>query len=58
MKKQFNTKIIPFSKEGYIPPYPNAATPRERLDKIIDFTLTAVSSAGLVTSLIFIITLL
>ena len=58
MKNQYKAKIIPFTKKGYVPPYPNAATPRERLNKIIDCALTAVSSAGLVTSLIFIITLL
>lgn len=36
--------------------YPNAATPREILDKALDYALTAAASAGIVTVLICLFT--
>lgn len=36
--------------------YPNAATQREILDKVLDYALTAATSAGIVTILVCLFT--
>ena len=58
MKKQQRSNVIPFRSSNYVPAYPNAATPQDRINKAIDCALTLVSSAGFVVSVIFIIVML
>ncbi len=58
MKKQQRSNIIPFRSKGYVPSYPNAATPKDHMNKVIDCALTLASSAGFVVSVIFIIVML
>lgn len=51
------TKVIPFpSKKA--PVYPNAADKSYYIQKAIDYALTTVTSAGIVTALTFILFLL
>lgn len=50
-----NNKIIRYNpRKAAI--YPNAATPREILDKALDYALTAAASAGIVTILVCLFT--
>lgn len=51
MKKQVNRsqKIIPL--------YPNAKTKQYYIDKLVDYTLTAVTSMGAVTAMLFFVLL-
>ncbi|MBQ2785328.1 MAG: hypothetical protein IJF02_02340 [Oscillospiraceae bacterium] len=50
-----NSKIIRYTprKASF---YPNAATPRELLNKALDYALTAATSAGIVTILVCLFT--
>ena len=50
-----NTKIIRYSPRK-VSLYPNAATPREILDKALDYVLTAATSVGIVTILVCLFT--
>ena len=50
-----NSKVIPY-KPRKAPIYPNAASQREILDKVLDYALTAAASAGIVTVLVCLFT--
>ena len=54
MKHQKNTKVIPFRK-GHR--FPNAAERTYFLDRALDCVLTAAASAGLLSAVLFFVTL-
>ena len=49
---QKSNKVIRFSKRS-APAYPNAAGSRYHLSKVLDYLLTAASSAGVIAALMF-----
>ena len=53
--KNNRAKVIPFRRRK-APAYPNAAEAKYYLDKTLDYVLTAVTSAGIVTALACMIT--
>lgn len=48
--------IIPYRNRKAVP-FPNAADKKRQFDKILDYTLTAAISIGIVTALLFLMTL-
>lgn len=51
-----STKVIPF-RSRKASRYPNAAQRKYILDRAVDYALTAVTSAGLITALLFLMML-
>ena len=52
----YHQKVIPY-RSRKAPAYPNAAERRYVLEKALDWALAAATSAGVVTALLFLITL-
>lgn len=50
-----NSKVIPY-RPSKAAAYPNAATTRDILNRVLDYAVTAAASAGIVTVLVCLIT--